>query len=80
MASSLEYLDNSELKNDINAQFNEARQVIQALSPSFSQQVINDNAKMTQAYDALQAAVVLLKVDMVSVFDISVDFNDNDGD
>jgi len=80
MASYLEYLDNSELKNDINAQFNEARQVIQALSPSFSQQVINDNTKMTQAYDALQAAVVLLKVDMVSVFDISVDFDDNDSD
>ena len=76
----MDYLDNSDLKNDINAQFNASRQQIQTLNTSFSQQVSNDNTKMTMAYDALQAAVVLLKVDMASVFDIQIDFIDNDGD
>lgn len=80
LASYLDYLENSELKNEINAQFQIARQSIQTLSSSFSEQVNSDNTKMTQAYDALQAAVVLFKVDMVSVFNVSVDFNDNDGD
>lgn len=80
LASYLDYLDNSDLKNDINAQFNASRQQIQTLNTSFSQQVSNDNTKMTMAYDALQAAVVLLKVDMASVFDIQIDFIDNDGD
>ena len=80
LASYLDYLDNTDLKNDINAQFNAARQQIQTLNDSFSQQVIDDNTQMTMAYDALQAAVVLLKVDMASVFDIQIDFVDNDGD
>lgn len=35
---------------------------------------------MTQAYDALQMAVVYLKVDMVQAFNISVDYVDADGD
>lgn len=80
LSSYLDYLENSDLKNDINAQFNSARQQIQSLNNSFSQQVIDDNTKMTMAYDALQAAVVLLKVDMASTFDIQIDFIDNDGD
>ncbi|MBV7267776.1 imelysin family protein [Winogradskyella luteola] len=79
-ASYLDYLENSELKNDINAQFEAARQQIQSLNDSFSQQVIDDNTQMTEAYDALQAAVVLLKVDMASIFDVQIDFQDNDGD
>ncbi len=79
-ASYLDYLENSELKNDINAQFEVARQQIQSLNDSFSQQVIDDNTQMTEAYDALQAAVVLLKVDMASIFDVQIDFQDNDGD
>ncbi len=80
LASYLDYLDSSQLKNDINAQFQVARQQIQSLNNSFSQQVIDDNTQMTQAYDALQAAVVLLKVDMASIFDVQIDFQDNDGD
>lgn len=79
-ASYLDYLENSQLKNDINAQFLAARQQIQSLNNSFSQQVIDDNTKMTQAYDLLQGAVVLLKVDMASAFNVSIDFTDSDGD
>ncbi|NRB58696.1 MAG: imelysin family protein [Winogradskyella sp.] len=80
LADYLVYLDNSTLKDDINTKFNAARQQIQTLNNSFSQQVIDDNTQMTLAYDALQAAVILLKVDMASALDIQIDFVDNDGD
>ncbi|MBO6880777.1 imelysin family protein [Winogradskyella sp.] len=79
-ASYLDYLENSQLKDDINAQFLAARQQIQSLNNSFSQQVMEDNTQMTQAYDLLQGAVVLLKVDMASAFNVSIDFTDSDGD
>lgn len=64
----------------INAQFNDARSKIEGLDSNFSQQIVSDNAKMTIAYDALQRAVVYLKVDMVQAFNISVDYVDADGD
>lgn len=79
-ASYLDYLENTPLKNDINAQFQAAREKITTLNTSFSQQVNDDNTQMTQAYDLLQQAVVLLKVDMVSLFNVQVDFEDSDGD
>ncbi|MBA6154311.1 imelysin family protein [Gelidibacter maritimus] len=80
----LEYLkvdrNGQNLSNIINAQFDEARTKIQALNSNFNEQVITDNTKMTTAYDALQRAVVYLKVDMVQAFNISVDYVDADGD
>lgn len=80
----LEYLDvdrNGEnLSVIINKQYDLARTKIQALDSNFSKQVITDNSKMTTAYDALQMAVVYLKVDMVQAFNISVDYVDADGD
>ena len=42
--------------------------------------IYEDNTKMTNAYDALQTVVVLLKVDMLQAFNISVDYVDADGD
>jgi predicted lipoprotein len=47
---------------------------------SFREQVIEDNSKMLALYDQLQAAVVPLKVDMLSALNIQVDFVDADGD
>ena len=80
----LEYLkvdrDGKNLSVIINNQFDLARTKIEALNANFSQQVISDNSKMTNAYDALQMAVVYLKVDMVQAFNISVDYVDADGD
>ena len=35
---------------------------------------------MTETFDALQMAVVLLKVDMLQAINISVDYVDADGD
>lgn len=79
-ADYLDFLDRSDLKNDIRNQFEEARIKIQDLNENFYQQVLDDNTKMTEAYDALQATVVLLKVDMVSAFSVSIDYVDADGD
>ena len=80
----LEYLkvdrDGKNLSAIINSQYDVARTKINALDSNFSQQVKTDNSKMTAAYDALQMAVVYLKVDMVQAFNISVDYVDADGD
>lgn len=76
----LDSLDRTELATMISGQFNTARQKIQALNANFYTQINTDNTKMTEAYDALQAAVVLLKVDMLQAFNISVDYVDADGD
>ena len=76
----LTYLDKSDLASLINDKFDIARQKIQLLDNNFFNQVNTDNVKMTQAYDALQTVVVLLKVDMLQVFNISVDYVDADGD
>ncbi len=73
-------LNRSDLTTLINNQFDTARQKINVLDDSFYDQINTDNIKMTQSYDALQAAVVLLKVDMLQAFNISVDFVDADGD
>ncbi len=80
----LEYLkvdrDGKNLSTIINTQYDLARSKINALDTNFSKQVKTDNSKMTIAYDALQMAVVYLKVDMVQAFNISVDYVDADGD
>lgn len=76
----LTFLNRVELATMINNQFNTARGKIQELNANFYTQVNTDNTKMTQAYDALQAGVILLKVDMLQAFNISVDYVDADGD
>ncbi|WP_445737494.1 imelysin family protein [Mariniflexile sp.] len=78
--SYLVYLERNDLVTLINSRFDAARQKIEVLNGSFYSQINTDNTKMTQAYDALQLAVVSLKVDMLQAFNISVDFVDADGD
>ena len=82
--SYLDYLNTIKNGEDlsviINDQFNSARTKINLLNADYTQQIESDNAKMTEAYDALQMAVVLLKVDMLQALNISVDYVDADGD
>lgn len=78
--SYLESLDKSDLASSINSQFDIARQKIQIMDASFYAQINSDNTKMTEAFDALQSAVVLLKVDMLHAFNINIDYVDGDGD
>ncbi|WP_298533285.1 imelysin family protein [uncultured Algibacter sp.] len=76
----LEFLKREDLVSTLNTRFTEANSKLQILNDSFYNQVNSDNAKMTEAYDALQKIVVLLKVDMLQAFNISVDYVDADGD
>ena len=78
----LQAIDRNDLVTTITTKFSEARQKLQALDSDFYAQVNSDNTKMTQAYDALQSAVVSLKVDMMGAFQVTLDegFVDSDGD
>lgn len=64
----------------INSQWNTADAAINELSNNFKNQVESDNVKMLAAYDELQKAVALLKVDMMQALNIQVDYVDADGD
>ncbi|MDT0608235.1 imelysin family protein [Croceitalea rosinachiae] len=81
MASYLTTLDRKDLADDINAQFDAARTAVEALD-SFRTELETNNPSiaMLSAYDEVQKAVSLLKVDMFSAMSISIDFVDADGD
>lgn len=76
----LEALNRADLSTSIVKQFGEARTQINLLYANFSEQIATDNSAMTKSYDALQKAVVLLKVDMLQALNVSVDYIDADGD
>lgn len=81
MSSYLEALDRKDVGDDINAQFDAARNAVAGLD-SFRTELETSNpaVNMLLAYDEVQKAVSLLKVDMFSAMSISVDFVDADGD
>lgn len=80
LANYLNALDSADLRKMINDQFDVAEAQIESLNPSFKIQIEQDNTQMTRAFDELQKIVVLFKVDMLQVLDISVDYVDADGD
>ncbi len=80
LSSYLNHLNRQDLVSMINTKLNDARTKVQVLDDNYTEQINTDNTKMTEAYDALQEVVVLLKVDMLQAFNISVDYIDADGD
>jgi len=76
----LEYLDRSDLANDILDQFDAIKSQASNLNANLKSQVETDNTVMLAAYDELQKAVVLLKLDMVQALSISINYVDSDGD
>lgn len=80
----LEFLDTiknqEDLAQSINDQFDASLSKINALNESFAEQVKTDSTAMTETFDTIQLAVVLLKVDMLQALDIRVDYVDADGD
>ena len=50
------------------------------IDSNYYRQIITDNNKFLQTYDAIQEVVVLLKVDMLQFLSINVDYVDADGD
>ena len=50
------------------------------LDKDLNRQVVEDNSKMLATYDALQVVTILMKTDMLSALNVSVDYVDADGD
>jgi len=84
LKSYLDYLNanrsNQKLSAIINNQFATIISVNSTLNTSFSQQIVTDNSKMIDAYDALQQNVVYIKLDMMQALGITIDYVDGDGD
>ena len=82
------YLDYTKTKNNngsdigstIVSKITIAEEKIDDLNDNFIYQINNNNTKMLAAFDALQTIVVNLKTDMLSLFNIAVDYQDADGD
>lgn len=80
LSSVLVGLGEAGLDAQIKLKFLEAQNLINSLNDNLAAQVEADNSKMLDARDALQEIVRLLKVDLVSVLNIPITFQDNDGD
>lgn len=76
----LAFLNRNDIVTSIEAKFSDARSTLNNLPEDFYQQVLDNNAIMTGAFDVIQTAVPVLKVDMAQAFDVSIDFVDADGD
>ena len=76
----MESEETNNLNEQINDNFDLVRTQLDNLSDNFEIQVESDNLIMLQTYDMIQENVVLMKVDMLQLFDIKVDYIDADGD
>jgi len=76
----LQALDRDDISSAIINQLAVAKTQLNALNGNFFEQINQDNKKMTQTYDELQKAVVLLKTDMLQAFSVNLDYEDGDGD
>ena len=75
----LDYLD-TEIGSSVQTKLTSAKEAFNNLEDNFIDQINNDNTLMLLAFDALQTIVVNLKTDMLSNFNVSVDYTDADGD
>lgn len=84
LKSYLDYLNanrnDQKLSDIINNQFVTIITVNNTLNNSFAEQIVSDNSKMINAYDALQQNVVYIKLDMMQALGITIDYVDGDGD
>ena len=83
LKSYLDYIESSKeklLSDEINAQLDIAEKSINQLDNSFVGQIDSDLTNLLRTYDGIQATVVLLKVDMLQILNINVDYADADGD
>ena len=75
----LDYLE-TEIGPTVETKLEEAKVRLDILQDNFINQIDDNNNLMLQAFDALQTIVVNLKTDMLSNFNIAVDYTDADGD
>lgn len=64
----------------INNQFETIYATNATLNSNLSQQILSNNTKMLEAYDAMQQNVVYFKLDMMQALNITIDYVDGDGD
>lgn len=72
--------NDSPLGDLITDQFELSKTGLGELNDDFTLQLDENKLKMLEVYDKIQAAVVLMKVDMLQVLNINVDYVDADGD
>ena len=72
--------NDSPLGDLITDQFEISKTAIGELNDDFTIQLDENKLKMLEVYDKIQAAVVLMKVDMLQALNINVDYVDADGD
>mgnify|MGYP000182401694 FL=1 len=75
----LDYLE-TEIGPTVETKLEEAKVSLDSLQDNFIDQIADNNTLMLLAFDALQTIVVNLKTDMLSNFNIAVDYTDADGD
>ena len=75
----LDYLE-TEIGPTVETKLEEAKVRLDVLQDNFINQIDDNNTLMLLAFDALQSIVVNLKTDMLSNFNIAVDYTDADGD
>lgn len=73
-------LEREDISTSIMNQNTVVKTQINTLNASFYEQINTNDIAMLKTYDELQKVVVLLKVDMLQAFNISVDYVDADGD
>jgi len=78
-SSYLDYLE-TEIGPTVETKLEEAKVSLESLQDNFIDQIADNNTLMLLAFDALQTIVVNLKTDMLSNFNIAVDYTDADGD
>lgn len=76
----LEELDRDDIANAITNQIAIARKQINGLNDNLYQQIIDNESNLLNVYSEIQKVVVLLKVDMLNAFNVSLDYADADGD
>ena len=81
----LDYIYNADVNKEnlspiISSNFQKAKESIDLLDSNLVNQINNDKTKMLNAFDKLQAIVVNMKTNMLSLLSIQVDYIDADGD
>ena len=84
IAAYLDYIssltDGANIRGAMEVAFENVFTVSIDLDNDLNKQVLEDNDKMLDTYNELQKITVLMKVDMLSALNISVDYVDADGD
>ena len=81
----LDYIYNADVNKEnlspiITGNFQKAKDALESLDSNFINQINSDKVKMLNAFDKLQAIVVNMKTNMLSLLSIQVDYIDADGD